>query len=273
MAAAATVQMVTNLERFKHDLSKLIDLGKEMNFDLNFRQQTDVESLKKDVREKGAKLKGSFEKNYQLWYSEALALIKQMMPDRYLEFIQLYHGDGKRKQIDGTTYNIQDWLNGLRSPQRSYNTKNFEDGAVASNRFDTQLKILESLKARFESSLFDVAQMVRADLFDSELDSARELAKHGILRGAGAIAGVILEKHLALVCDNHSVSIRKKNPAINDFNQPLKDAGVLDVPTWRQIQRLGDIRNLCDHNKEREPTKDEVIELIDGVDKISKTLF
>jgi hypothetical protein len=47
----------------------------------------------------------------------------------------------------------------------------------------------------------------------------------------------------------------------------------LDVPTWRQIQRLGGIRNLCDHNKEREPTKDEVIELIGGVDKVSKTLF
>lgn len=68
-------------------------------------------------------------------------------------------------------------------------------------------------------------------------------------------------------------AVRKKDPAINDFNQPLKDAGVLDVPAWRQIQRLGDIRNLCDHNKHREPTKDEVIELIDGVDKISKTLF
>ena len=114
---------------------------------------------------------------------------------------------------------------------------------------------------------------MRADLFDSELDAARELAKNGFLREAGAIAGVILERHLAQVCANHSVRVRKKDPAINDLNQPLKDAGVLDVPAWRQIQRLGDIRNLCDHNKHREPTKEEVIELIDGVDKISKTLF
>ncbi len=140
-------------------------------------------------------------------------------------------------------------------------------------RFNTQLKILESVRTRFESSLFDITQLVRADLFDSELDAARELAKNGFLRGAGAIAGVVLEKHLAQVSGNHNVPIRKRHPAINDFNQSLKDAGVLDVPAWRQIQRLGDIRNLCDHNAEREPNKDEVIELIDGVDKICKILF
>ena len=84
---------------------------------------------------------------------------------------------------------------------------------------------------------------------------------------------MVIEKHLAQVASNHNVSTRKQHPTISDFNDMLKGAGVLDVPTWRQIQRLGDIRNLCDHNKEREPTKDEVIELIDGVDKLCKTLF
>jgi len=114
---------------------------------------------------------------------------------------------------------------------------------------------------------------VKADLFDSELDSAKELAQKGFLRDAGAIAGVVLEKHLAQVCTNHSLSIRKKDPNIGDLNDLLKNAGVLDVPAWRQIQRLGDLRNLCDHNKNREPTKEEVLELIEGTDKLSKTLF
>lgn len=39
------------------------------------------------------------------------------------------------------------------------------------------------------------------------------------------------------------------------------------------IQHLGDIRNLCDHNKDREPTKEEVEELINGIDQIIKTNF
>jgi hypothetical protein len=67
--------------------------------------------------------------------------------------------------------------------------------------------------------------------------------------------------------------IRKKSATISDFNDALKEGGVLDVPVWRGIQRLGDLRNLCGHNRDREPTSDEVRELIDGVEKTSKTLF
>ena len=140
-------------------------------------------------------------------------------------------------------------------------------------RFKTQFEILESVQSRFESSLFDIAQLVRADLFDSELEAARELTKQGFLRGAGAIAGVVIEKHLAQVCSNHNVTIKKKDPTINDFNDALKNCVVIDIPTMRQIQRLADIRNLCDHNKHREPTKEEVIELVDGAEKLCKTLF
>jgi|SRR5271166_313910 len=263
--------MPTNLDSFKGDLSKLISLGREMNFDLAGRT-FELELLSEEIREAIKERKDCFEKNYQRWYTEALAILKQLLPDRLLEFTQLYQWDSRRKQIDSTTYRIQDWLNGI-TERAAFGPGNFDTQAVIYNLFKTQLEILESVQARFESSLFDIAQLVRVDLFDSELDAALELTKHGFLRGAGAIAGVVIEKHLAQVCANHNVLIRKQDPAISHFNDALKSAGVLDVPNWRQIQRLGDIRNLCDHNKEREPTREEVVELIDGVQKICKTLF
>ena len=45
------------------------------------------------------------------------------------------------------------------------------------------------------------------------------------------------------------------------------------VSKWKNIQYLGDLRNLCDHSKDREPTNDDVEELINGTSKIIKTVF
>ena len=110
-------------------------------------------------------------------------------------------------------------------------------------------------------------------MFDSEIDAARELCKKGFYRAAGAICGVVIEKHLGEVCVQREIKANKKNPAINDYNQLLKDNDVIDIPTWRFIQRLGDLRNLCDHNKNEEPTKENINDLIDGTDKIIKTVY
>jgi hypothetical protein len=135
------------------------------------------------------------------------------------------------------------------------------------------MAILQSVKARFKSSLFDIRQLVQADLFDSELDAARELLRQKFTRPAGALAGVVLERHLGQVCDNHSVTIGKKNPGISDLNDALKETAVLDVPQWRFVQHLGDIRNLCDHSKKVDPTAEQVDDLISGITKVTKTVF
>jgi hypothetical protein len=87
-------------------------------------------------------------------------------------------------------------------------------------------------------------------------------------RAAGALAGVVLERHLQRVAANRQVKVAKKNPTIADLNDPLRSAGVYDVPTWRKIQHLADLRNLCSHQKDREPTADEVADLIAGVKSV-----
>jgi len=266
--------VASNLDKYKSDLDRLVKLGQAMQADLAFRHLKDSDKIDKKLKEAAVEFEGAFEREYQRWYTEASAVIRQLIPDRLAEFEQLYKGDGRRKKINSSTFNIQDWLTGSRAGTNPYTAeKHFNDFAVVLMRLKTQLNILRSVEARFESTLFDIRQLVQADLFDSELDAARELIKHAFLRGAGAIAGVVLEKHLAQVATNHNVTTRKKHPMISDFNDLLKNGGVLDVPKWRQIQRLGDIRNLCDHNKQRDPTKEEVEELVNGVEKISKTLF
>lgn len=265
--------MITNLSRYKNDLDKLVKLGGTMHGDLAFRHANNEGKLSEEEKKVAKGLEGKFEEEYQNWYTESASVIRQLIPDRIQEFESLYKGDAKRKSIDAASYHIQDWLNGIRAGMDIYKKKHFDDFAAVTMRFSTQLKILKAVSGRFESSLFDIRQLVQADLFDTELDAARALASHGFSRAAGAMAGVVLERHLAQVASNHNVAIRKQHPTINDLNEALKGASVLDIPTWRLVQRLGDIRNLCDHNKTREPTADEIGELIDGVAKITKTVF
>lgn len=264
----------TNLDRYKADLAQLLLAAKDMFADMLLRDLERTGELTEDEQKARKRLKDCFESRYQSWYTEAGALVRQLIPDRLAEFEHLYKGDGKRREIVQTTYTIQDWLNGVRAGTNRYTGESgFDDLAATTMRFQTQRAIVAAVERRFESSLFDIRQLVQADLFDSELDAARELAKNGFLRAAGAIAGVVLEKHVGQVTANHKVTMRKPRPTINDYNQALKDASVLDVPAWRNIQRLGDLRNLCDHDSHREPTKDDITELTGGVEKLTKTLF
>ena len=262
------MSQTSNLARYRDDLKRLIELGGSMLMDVAYQTADQKRKLTENEKKEATLVKGSFRPDYQRWYTEVLAVIRQITPDRQTEFEQLYKGEGKRNKIDITNYTIQDWLMGLNFTSQQYN-----GFAAASMRFSTQFDILKAAEQRFESALFDIKQVVQADLFDSEIDTARELAKHKFLRGAGAIAGVVLEKHLAQVASNHNITIRKQHPTISDLNDALKNGSVIETPTWRGIQRLGDLRNLCDHNKNREPSPDEVAELIGGVEKYTKTLF
>jgi hypothetical protein len=208
-----------------------------------------------------------FDIEYDTWYSEALRVVKQIIPDRAEDFIKQYK-DEKRKTIDRTTYVISDYLRGVVI--EDWGTRIDQSAAV--QKMQMQYSILSSAKKRFESALFDIKEVLQAELFDSELDVARELMKKGFFRPAGVVGGVVLEKHLGRVCGDHGIKNRKSHPTISDFNDGLRDGGTIDIPMWRFIQHLGDLRNLCVHNKDREPTKVDVLELVEGVEKVIKTV-
>jgi len=280
--------MVSNLDRYRQDLKSLIDRGEDL---LNAMQaecfpeafekelykiagKDNERTVKEAAVQQFMKTLSSFKKSYQLWYSEAKILVKQLMPDRLDDFASHYVKPKSRKEVTYENYKIEDYLQGIRvTHTQGWDEKKVVGPDAAIPQFEQQLAIVKSVRARFESSLFDIRQLVQADLFDSELDAAQELVRNKFNRAAGAVAGVVLERHLAQVCENHAVKVAKKSPVIADLNDALKGSDVIDVPTWRFVQHLADVRNLCDHDKKNEPTAEQVGDLIAGVMKITKTLF
>lgn len=252
--------MTNAVERIKEELAKLVKEGLGI-------LETEVVARDKKQKAKGT----STILRYQNWYTRALPVVRQLIPERLSEFEEQYRL-GKRKEIAASTYTISDYLMGLRV-RDAFGEDMFDHHAVFGMKFQQQFAILQSAQTRIDSILADIKGVLKAELIDTEVERAKELLTKGYLRPAGTIAGVVLENHLSTVCDNHQIRIRKKNPTIGDYNDSLKNEGILDVPTWRWIQRLGDIRNLCCHARDRDPTSEEVEEFIVGVEKATKTIF
>jgi len=266
--------MPDNIKKYKDDLKKLTKEGEYLF--MAIQHDCYPQEFKEAFKENSDKVIESlptFDDEYQSWYSESKALIKQLLPDRLDDFIRHYEKPKSRKDITFENYRIEDCLQGLNVTTGGFEKKKVVGPDAAIPHVRQQLAILKSVRKRFESSLFDIKQLVQADLFDSELDTAKELLKNGFTRAGGAIAGVVLEKHLQQVMENHNIKTRKKVLTISVLNDLLKKDDVIDTPAWRQIQHLGDIRNLCDHNKKRDPSEQEVQDLIAGVEKFTKTLY
>ena len=268
-----------NVDRYKKDLDALLNKGAQLHHAIQHEcsPQEFARVVKKSLEDKAEEFiqaLPSFKDEYQPWYSEAKALIRQLLPDRLSDFTRYYEKPKSRKDITYENYTIEDYLQGLnvtRTAGMTTSTVVGPDAAIPC--FYQQLSLVKSIGERFRSSLFDIRQLAQADLFDSELDAAKELANSKFNRAAGAAAGVVLERHLKEVCGNHGVTVRKRAPQISDLNDALKGADVIDIPQWRSIQHLGDLRNLCAHDKKSEPTPDQVEDLLAGVAKVTKTIF
>lgn len=211
-----------------------------------------------------------FDVSYQSWYSEALAVVKQLLPDRFSDFKSHYDRPRSgRKDIMFSNYVIEDYFQGTTITRAG---QVLVDRSAAIPRFQAQIAILKACEVRFDSSLLDIRQLVQADMMDDELSAARELSKNKFYRAAGVVAGVVLEKHLQTVALSHDVKV-KVRPSLGDYIAALKDADIIATPEWRRLQHLSELRAKCTHNKGAEPTGEDLDDLIGGAERTIKTLF
>lgn len=269
---------IANVGKYRKDLDKLLEEADWVKQSLLRNSLGDTEFLRMLVDDHGTgeeqakefmKSVKPFATAYQHWYSEALVLVKQLLPERLADFVKLYEKPKTRKDITFENYRLEDACQGLRVSGSM--GKVLADISSAYPLLEQQVAIVEAIKRRFDSSLFEIKQTVQADLFDSELDSARHLLKSGFSRAAGVIAGVVLEGHLKEIRDKHQLGNNLKT--ITPIIDKMKSEGIIDLAQYRQLQYLGDIRNNASHKGTEDPTPDQIEDLIAGTNRVIKNIF
>src|SRR5208282_1778636 len=101
--------MSTNLSRYETDLKQLIDNAILLLTAMQYEQHKQVvaEQLKDalgDNAEEYIKKLPHFASEYQRWYSEAKAVVRQVIPDRLSDFVRHYERQPNRKMLQWDNY-------------------------------------------------------------------------------------------------------------------------------------------------------------------------
>lgn len=117
--------------------------------------------------------------------------------------------------------------------------------------------------------LTSVKNLVQAELFDSELDQARELLSSGYKGPAAVVAGVVIETALRDLCDQNGIAHGK----LDKMNADLAKAGIYNKLQQKRITALADIRNSAAHGDWTSFTDQDVTEMIRDVESFLATFL
>lgn len=260
---------MVDAKKIKDELDGLITKGNQILYASQWQENREAfDKEKQEIIKKIADQISNFKQDYHAWYAKAQRAVSALAPERLEEFDGYYTGNKGVKAVkdfSSLTAGITHYLQGITTT--SYGVEKNYYGKFASG-LQQQIHILEAISVNLEDLLFNLESEIHYGVFKSEVDVAKELKKNKLLRPAGAVAGVVIESHLKAIFTKRGLKPKKKNPCMADYNDDLKDQKIIDIAMWRLIQRCGDIRNYCVHPKEREPTLDEIDDIIRASEKI-----
>ena len=138
----------------------------------------------------------------------------------------------------------------------------------SSDIFDRQKALFLALKDDYEKGLLSsIKSLIEADVFDTELEQAKELLSNKYKLAAAVIAGVVLETALRSLCDNQNIPHGK----LDKMNADLTKAGIYNSLRQKRITALADIRNSAAHGKDSEFTHKDVEDMIRDIESFLAT--
>ena len=121
--------------------------------------------------------------------------------------------------------------------------------------------IAEALKTAYESGyLYQIEELIRADLFADFLDMGEYLLEESYKDPAAVIIGGVLEEHLRKLCLKNSIDIttNKSFKKADTMNADLANSHVYNRLDQKSITAWLDLRNKAAHGKYTDYTDDQV---------------
>lgn len=140
------------------------------------------------------------------------------------------------------------------------NVKGFETNLNVFNRINT---IFSAIKDDYENGyLTSYKSLIQAEVFDNELEQAKELLDSGYILAAAVIAGTVLETSLRELCDRESLAHGK----LDKMNADLAKAGIYNTIQQKKITAIAGIRNSAAHGKTDDFNKNDVSTMINDIE-------
>jgi hypothetical protein len=125
--------------------------------------------------------------------------------------------------------------------------------------------VLSAAQEDFQGGyLASAHDLVRADVFGSELEQASELLKCGYAVAAAVIAGTVLETHIRELCRRNNIGHGK----LEKMNADLVKAGVYSSIVQKRITHLAAVRNAAAHGNHTEFKAYDIAAMISGIEQL-----
>jgi hypothetical protein len=125
--------------------------------------------------------------------------------------------------------------------------------------------VFEAAREDFEGGyMTSVRNLVQAEVFETELEQARELLAAGYQSAAAVIAGVVLETTLRQLCIAKGIAVGK----LDKMNADLAKAGQYNSLVQKQITSLAAVRNSAAHGDKGAYTEADVNNMLGEVERL-----
>jgi hypothetical protein len=199
--------------------------------------------------------------------TEEHIVVKKLVPRTFPTQYRQWYACGKAiLEVNHDYDSLNEFVQSYKSNQKYLDSTYISEGEqiFICEMIERQMTIIEALPAYLEGRMYDLKLTIASTLMGDELKEARVLFDKGFIRAAGALSGVVLERHIKLRFDTILPAIKYgEKVTLGQLIQKAEAHKLYDVVTIEKMKYLNAVRISCDHDKKSEPKEIEVHDLIE----------